>query len=106
MDSRFTTPGERRVATRIVNAAIAAGYHLHVWDGEEWTIQACRNAKPVLDALATTGSDVLRLRNGSERFGDIVFVWGNAADGSELVADMTAPDHDKLAALESFVARA
>lgn len=106
MDARFTSAGERKVATRIVNAAIAAGYALHVWDGEEWTIQGCRNAKPVLDALATTGSDVLRLRNDAGRFGDVVLVWGNAEDGSELVADMSAPDHDKLAALEAFISRA
>lgn len=85
------TDGERRVAERVVAHALASGCTLSVNDGEEWTVKQSRSAIEVLGALGTTGEDTIRLRNGAsgERLGSVYLVWGNAADGSELIADHT-----------------
>jgi len=98
MDKSYTTPGERGVATRLVRAAINAGYTVSVYDGGEWTVGTSRKEREVLAAMATTGEDTLRFRDGTgERIGDAWLIWGNDLDGSELIADHT--DNDAIAAL-------
>jgi len=98
----LTTAGERSVASRLVRAALDAGYSISVNDGEEWTVKRALKAKPVLEALATTGEDVLRIRDEEGTpYGSFYLVWGNADDGSELIADHT--DNDACNALASIV---
>jgi len=97
-----TTAGERRVASRLVRAALDAGYSISVNDGEEWTVKRALKAKPVLEALATTGEDTLRIRDADgDSCGTFYLVWGNDEDGSELIADHT--DNDACNALASIV---
>ena len=89
--SQYTTRGERKVATKLVRAALAAGYSISVHDGEEWTVSRATRAYDVLDALATTGEDTLQLYDADQHgAGCLYLVWGNADDGSELIADHTA----------------
>jgi hypothetical protein len=97
--SQYTTRGERKVATKLVRAALAAGYTISVNDGEDWTVKRATRAYDVLDALATTGEDTLRLHAadpsktiGWHNAGSFYLVWGNADDGSELISDFTAND--------------
>lgn len=91
--SQYTTRGERKVATKLVRAALADGYSISVHDGEEWTVSRATRAYDVLDALATTGEDTLRLINAKGDYaGSFYLIWGNAADGSELICDFTAND--------------
>lgn len=93
---QYATAGERKVARRLIKAALAAGYALSVDDGEEITVSRASKLKTIEDALCTTGEDTLQLYaadpsktvgwHGAGRF---YLVWGNADDGSELIADYT-----------------
>jgi VCBS repeat-containing protein len=85
------TAGERRAARRLVMEALEDGRTVSVSDGWEYVVKRSRNIRQILDALATTGEDVLRIRaaDGSH-LGVIVLVWGNDPDGDELVQDYSA----------------
>jgi hypothetical protein len=94
--SQYASAGERTVARRLVRAALNAGYTISVNDGEEWTVKRSTNSKTIKDALCTTGEDTLRLHAadpcktiGWHDAGSFSLIWGNAADGSELIADCT-----------------
>jgi len=90
MHKDYTTPGERGVATRLVRAAIHAGYTVSVYDGEEYTVKRSRQERQILEALASTESDVLVIRDSAgERVGDLCLIWGNDETGEELIADHT-----------------
>lgn len=91
--NQYATYGERRVAGKLVRAALDAGYTISVNDGEEWTVKNGRTYHSVMDALCTTGEDTLRLRDANgDHAGSIYLVWGNADDGSELISGFTAND--------------
>lgn len=94
--TQYATKGEGAVARRLVKAALAAGYAISVNDGEEWTVKRSTKAKQILDALASTGEDTLRLTAadpsqtvGWHNAGTFWLLYGNAEDGSELIADHT-----------------
>lgn len=86
---RFATPGERRVATKLVEAIIRRGYVISVFDNEEWTVRQSGHIPTILSALCTTEMDTLSFRQvGADCIrGMIDLVWGNAEDGEELIAD-------------------
>jgi hypothetical protein len=87
---QYTTQGERTVARKLVRAALAAKCAIDVNDGEEWTVYRATRWTPVAGALATTGEDTLRLRAADGNYaGSFSLIWGNADDGSELIADYT-----------------
>ena len=98
MNKDYTTAGERGVATRLVRAALHAGYTVSVSDGEEWTVKRSDSEAVILPALATTGYDTLRFRNSAgEPVGSAYLVWGNEESGECLIADHT--DNDAMEAL-------
>jgi len=106
--NEFATKGEARIARKLVSAALAAGYAISVNDGEEWTVKRSTSRATILDALASTGEDTLRISAvdpsktiGWHSAGSFYLVWGNADDGSELIADHT--DNDACNALASIV---
>lgn len=84
---RYASNGEAVQARKIVRLALAAGLSVSVHDGEEWTVNKSTDHMAILAALATTESDTLRFRLNGKKVGVMLLVWGNAADGSELVAD-------------------
>jgi hypothetical protein len=97
--SQYATAGERKVARRLIKAAIAAGYSISVNDGEDWTVRRSVKLKAIEDALCTTGEDTLLLcaanpskTVGWHGVGSFYLVFGNAKDGSELLSDFTAND--------------
>lgn len=101
--TQYATKGEGAVARRLVKAALAAGYAISVNDGEEWTVKRSTKAKAVLEALATTGEDVIRIRDADGvACGSFYLVWGNADDGSELISDHSDNDacNDLVALVE------
>ena len=105
-----TTRGESRAAARLVNALIAAGYLISVNDGEETTINRTVSAQLALSALATTDMNILVIhRNWREesttwpRVGTITLIYGNATDGSELVADWSWRDTPEGEAFNAFM---
>lgn len=101
--SEFATKGEASIARRLVKAILAQGYAISVSDGEEYTVSKSRDYKQIIDALATTGVDYLRVRNLATGASEGVFMllYGNAEDGSELIADYT--DNAVCNALASIV---
>lgn len=103
MNTNYTTPGERGVATRLVRAALNAGYTVSVFDGEAWAIGNSRKERAILAELASTGSDTLRFRLNGDNVGSVFLVWGNDETGEELVADHT--DNDAIAALVNAAQR-
>ena len=99
MHKEYTTSGERGVATRLVAAALAAGYTVSVYDGEEYTVKRSRKARQILAALASTEEDWLVIRNSAgDRLGSIRLIWDNDPTGEELIADHTdKPEIEALA---------
>lgn len=92
--NKYATTGEARVARKLVKAALADGYAISVNDGEEWTVKRSTNANTILDALATTGEDVLRLTAadpsktvGWHNAGSFWLIYGNDPSGEELISD-------------------
>lgn len=91
--SQYATAGERKVARKLVRDALAAGYSLSVWDGEEWTVKNATRCIPIFNALCTTGEDTLRLRGADgDHAGSFYLVWGNEESGECLISDFTAND--------------
>ena len=84
---RFATKGEAEVVKRLVRIVLERGYVVSINDGEEWTVEQSKDRKEILPALATTGEDIIRLYKDGERAGFFLLVYGNAEDGSELIAD-------------------
>jgi hypothetical protein len=99
MNKDYTTAGERGVATRLVRAAIHAGYTVSVYDGEEYTVKRSRQERQILEALASTEEDTLVIRDSAgERLGSLMLIWGNDETGEELIADYTdKPEIEALA---------
>lgn len=87
--SQYATPGEARAARKLVKAALAAGYMVSVNDGEEWTVKQSTNAREIIDALCTTGEDMLRLRDPADgaTIGSFWLIYGNDPSGDELISD-------------------
>lgn len=79
---------EKIIAGRLVEAALAAGYSISVWDGEEIAVDKSVDPAVIFPALCSTDSDVLRLHNredGDYR-GRFWLIWGN---GRDLISDYT-----------------
>lgn len=90
-----TTATERGIVTRLLRAALANGYTVSVYDGEEWTLRNSKRIVQIMAALATTGEDVLQFRD-SEGFsiGKVWLIWGNDED---LISDHS--DSDTISSL-------
>lgn len=86
------TTGEQQAAERLVDLILQEPMNLiSVCDGEEWTVKRSRDRAVILAALATTDQDAIRVRDGATGAsrGSFDLIWGNADDGSELIADHT-----------------
>jgi hypothetical protein len=67
--------------------ALAAGYTVCVYDGEEWALQRSSNRPDIIAAMYSTDSDTLRFRLPEGRpVGSVVLIYGN---GEDLVCDHT-----------------
>lgn len=96
---QYATPGERRIARKLISTLIQSGYVVDINDGEEWTVRGSVNKAELLEALATTGGDLVAFRRHGEtrRLGWFNLIWGNAEDGSELLSDHS--DNDTATAI-------
>ena len=91
-----TLAKEKAAAGKIIDRALAKGYLVSVNDGEEWVVKKSTKRKQIYDALASTDSDLLKIRNAAgESLGSIYLVWGNSAE--ELCNDYT--DNPEIAEL-------
>lgn len=88
---QYATAGERHYARKLVRNLISRGLYLSVCDGEEWTVVRSRKEDEILGALCTTGIDeIIASDAAGVRLGWFCLVWGNAAEGDELIADHSA----------------
>lgn len=87
----YATNGEARTARKLVQLALAQGWSISVSDGEETTVTRSTRELAILDAMCTTDEDILTLHLpiSGKRAGSFVLIYGNAEDGSELIADHT-----------------
>jgi len=83
---KYATAQERKIATALVERLLGAGYQVGVHDGGEVTITATADKETVLDALATTDMDTLRVFKDGRRVGGVLLIWGN---GEDLISDYT-----------------
>lgn len=78
---------ELQIATKLVRAALAAGYSVSVNDGEAWPVSKSHDEAEILAALQSTDSDTLRLRSPLGDFvGNVLLIWGN---GEDVISDHT-----------------
>ena len=88
--SQYATAGEARVARKLVRAALARELSVSVNDGGEWTVRRSRNYREIVDALATTGADYVRMYAPTgDSVGTFTLIYGNDDSGDELIADHT-----------------
>lgn len=80
---------EKSVVRSIVSSAIAMGYSVSLYDGEEWTLKQCVDKTALMAAVMTTDCDKLAFRKLGELgvCGSVLLVYGNSA--SEVMADWT-----------------
>ena len=92
--SQYATAGEARVARKLIRAALAEGWSVSVNDGEETTVRRSTREREILDAMCSTGEDIITIhRNdddgGLRRGGSFVLIYDNDESGEELIADHT-----------------
>jgi hypothetical protein len=68
---------ERRIVGKLVQDALAGGYSLSVWDGEEMTVVESVDPDEIYKALASTDSDTLYIHTREKNPPGVVLVWGN-----------------------------
>ena len=79
---------EKLISTNLITSAIAKGFTVSVFDGEEWTVKRSLDFDTIFDALDTTDMNILSFRNAEgESKGKVVLVWGNDGD---LISDLSA----------------
>ena len=89
--SQYATAGEARTARKLIRAALAEGWTVSVNDGEETTVSRSSREREILDAMATTGEDIItiHLPARGKSGGSFYLVYGNDETGEELIADHT-----------------
>lgn len=82
---------EKSVLRGIINRALAKGFTVSLFDGEEWTVRRSRNAQEVIGAMFTVDEETLRFRDAEGvKIGDAFIVHGNSPE--EVVCDHTDSD--------------
>jgi hypothetical protein len=82
---------ENGIANKIIDDALASGYTVSVYDGEEWPVKRSSNKDEIISALNSTGIDQLKFRDSSgEYVGVCALIWGEC--GYDLVNDYTVSD--------------
>ena len=87
----YTGKNEAPVVRRLIGNALAQKWLVSVNDGEEWTVRKSKNRDKILEALATTGEDVLRFHDSEgNNLGMISLIYqGGDSDGEEVISDHT-----------------
>jgi hypothetical protein len=77
---KYAPAEARKIAKRLVQAALDKGYAINVYDGEETTVRQSTDRKAVLDAMATTEGDALTFWLGDTRIGTVWLIYCNDED--------------------------
>jgi hypothetical protein len=82
---------ERAICSALVKAALERGLVCSVYDGGAWPVKKSAKYSEIMNALFTTDSDVLQLRNAEGvSMGRFDLIYGN--DGYDVVADYTVTE--------------
>jgi hypothetical protein len=99
--TKYATLIEQRIARQLVDAALSFGYAVSVNDDYtgtgEWIVKKSRDRDAILNALASTGGDFLRIRypgSQSINVGWLSLIYGNDAD---MISDFS--DNDGIKAI-------
>jgi hypothetical protein len=90
---------ETKIAERLVDDILAAGYTITVNDGQEDTVIRSNHKPDIMAALRTTCWDYMKIMKDADRIGWFWLVWGNgvdlvsdyswrASDGEQVMADL------------------
>jgi hypothetical protein len=77
---------EINIAMKVVDALLASGYALDVYNGEENTVTESINRDVIKRGLFTTDEDRLFVYKDNKRIGWVFLVWGNV---QEVISDYT-----------------
>ncbi len=78
---------ERRIASVLIRDALAAGYTISVYDGEETTLKQSTSRKDILAAMFSVDEEFLFFYKDGKRVGWVQFVLGNS--GWDVISDYT-----------------
>jgi hypothetical protein len=82
---------ERREAKTLVDLILDRGLTISVYDGGDWPLKRSTSSAEVLDAMGSTDSDTLRLRDtNGDVVANFVLVYGNSP--GDLICDHSAND--------------
>lgn len=79
---------EKIIAGKLIEAFLAQGFWISVYDGEETTVRRSTDPAEIYAALASTDGDILNIGRvgNADRIGWVYLVWGN---DHHLVSDHT-----------------
>jgi hypothetical protein len=84
---------ERKIARKIIEDAIAAGYTIDVFDGEDYPLKDSADVEAILGAMFSTDDDRLYLCKGKS-VGWVWLIYGNS--GWDVISDHTISIEDVL----------
>jgi hypothetical protein len=85
LETDIANPVEAAIALRLIDAGIAAGYSISVYEGEGWALERSTDRKTIMKALASTCMDRLYFfTDDGVRLGWVLLVYGN---GEDLISD-------------------
>ncbi|WP_295842501.1 hypothetical protein [uncultured Xanthomonas sp.] len=78
---------EAALSVLLVDSALAKGWAVSVYDGEETTLRRSRDRAAIFAAMASTDADTLRFHDEAGAYlGWVWLIWGN---GCDLFSDWT-----------------
>lgn len=95
--------GEKKVALALVDAALAQGMQIEIWNGgDDAEVERTTDRVAIVAGLGECEEERIVLWRGDEArtFGSALLIWGNSP--AELVADFSARD-ENFDALEAFL---
>jgi hypothetical protein len=96
-----TNPGEARAARKMIRAAFAKGHRLFISTANGGPVHVDRDSTPseveaFCDCLGACDEQTITVQHPTAKLGTLnlyrgalLLIWGNAPDGSELIADYT-----------------
>ena len=75
---------EKQIARKVIDDALAAGYTIDVFDGEEFPLKNSTDAEQILAAMFSTDDDRLFLNRGGKTAW-VWFIYGNS--GWDVISD-------------------
>lgn len=93
----YVLEDEQKIATKLVDTILEAGHMISVIDGEEVVVRRSTDRAEILEAMASTDSDTLVIRDSQRRrIGSVTLIWGN---GCDLISDNTVDPKGEMEAL-------